>query len=36
MVKAFQWWRGLLLAFSLLAVSRVFLPLPFVSEVVIV
>jgi branched-chain amino acid transport system permease protein len=35
MVKAFQWWRGLLLAFSLLAVSRVFLPLPFVIEVVI-
>ena len=35
MVKAFQWWWGLLLAFSLLAVSRVFLPLPFVIEVVI-
>ncbi|MBI3370829.1 MAG: branched-chain amino acid ABC transporter permease [Betaproteobacteria bacterium] len=35
MLKAFQWWRGLLLAFSLLAVSRVFLPLPFVIEVVI-
>jgi branched-chain amino acid transport system permease protein len=35
MVKAFQWWRGLLLAFSLLAVSRVFLPLPFVIEVII-
>jgi len=35
MVKAFQWWWGLLLAFSLLALSRVFLPLPFVNEVVI-
>jgi branched-chain amino acid transport system permease protein len=35
MMKAFHWWRGLLLAFSLLAVSRVFLPLPFVIEVVI-
>ncbi len=35
MVKAFRWWWGLLLAFALLAVSRVFLPLPFVNEVVI-
>jgi len=35
MVKAFRWWWGLLLAFSLLALSRVFLPLPFVNEVVI-
>ena len=35
MVKAFQWWWGLLLAFALLALSRVFLPLPFVNEVVI-
>lgn len=35
MVKAFRWWWGLLLAFALLAVSRVFLPLPFVIEVVI-
>src|ERR1700686_452256 len=35
MLKAFQWWWGLLLAFSLLAVSKVFLPLPFVIEVVI-
>ena len=33
MLKAFQWWWGLLLAFSLLAVSRVFLPLPFIIEV---
>jgi len=35
MVKAFHWWWGLLLAFSLLALSRVFLPLPFVNEVLI-
>lgn len=35
MVKAFQWWWGILLAFSLLALSRVFLPLPFLNEVVI-
>ncbi len=35
MLKAFRWWWGILLAFALLAVSRVFLPLPFVIEVVI-
>jgi branched-chain amino acid transport system permease protein len=35
MVNAIRWWWGLLLAFSLLAASRVFLPLPFVNEVVI-
>jgi branched-chain amino acid transport system permease protein len=35
MMKAFQWWWGILLAFSLLAAARVFLPLPFVNEVVI-
>ena len=35
MVKAFQWWWGILLAFSLLAVARLFLPLPFVNEVII-
>jgi branched-chain amino acid transport system permease protein len=35
MVNAFRWWWGILLAFSLLAVARVFLPLPFVNEVVI-
>ncbi|MBI3056359.1 MAG: hypothetical protein HYY77_20275, partial [Betaproteobacteria bacterium] len=35
MMKAFRWWWGLLLAFALLALSRVFLPLPFVNEVVI-
>ncbi len=35
MVKAFKWWWGILLAFSLMAVARVFLPLPFVNEVII-
>jgi branched-chain amino acid transport system permease protein len=35
MLKAFRWWRGILLAFALLAVARIFLPLPFVNEVVI-
>lgn len=35
MVKAFRWWWGILLAFALLAMARVFLPLPFVNEVVI-
>jgi len=35
MVNAIRWWWGLLLAFSLLAASRAFLPLPFVNEVVI-
>ena len=35
MLNALRWWSGILLAFSLLALSRVFLPLPFVIEVVI-
>lgn len=35
MVNAIRWWWGLLLAFSLLALSRAFLPLPFVNEVLI-
>ena len=35
MTKAIRWWGGLLLAFSLLALSRLFLPLAFVIEVVI-
>jgi branched-chain amino acid transport system permease protein len=34
-VNALRWWWGILLAFSLLAASRAFLPLPFVNEVVI-
>jgi branched-chain amino acid transport system permease protein len=35
MVNAFRWWWPILLAFSLLAAARLFLPLPFVNEVVI-
>ena len=35
MMNAIRWWWSLLLAFSLLAASRAFLPLPFVNEVVI-
>jgi branched-chain amino acid transport system permease protein len=34
-MKALRWSWGILLAFSLLAVSRLFLPLPFVIEVLI-
>ena len=30
-----RWWWGLLLAFALMAVGRVFLPLPFANEVLI-
>lgn len=35
MRKAFDWWWGIALAFSVLAVMRVFLPLPFVNEILI-
>lgn len=35
MLKAWRWWWGILLAFSLLMVARALLPLPFVNEVVI-
>jgi branched-chain amino acid transport system permease protein len=35
MVNALRWWWGILLAFSLLALSRLVLPLPFVNEVII-
>jgi branched-chain amino acid transport system permease protein len=34
-MNALKWWWGLLLAFGLLGVSRIFLPLPFLNEVVI-
>jgi len=34
-MNALKWWRGLLLAFALLALGRVFLPLPFANEVII-
>jgi branched-chain amino acid transport system permease protein len=35
MMDTFKWWRGILLAFFLLALVRVFLPLPFSNEIVI-
>lgn len=34
-MNALRWWWGLLLAFSVLALVRVFLPLPFANEIVI-
>jgi branched-chain amino acid transport system permease protein len=34
-VKTLKWWGGILLAFSLLALLRVFTPLPFVNEVLL-
>jgi branched-chain amino acid transport system permease protein len=35
MMKAFRWWGGILLAFALVGLSRLVLPLPFIIEVVI-
>src|SRR3990172_297457 len=35
MMKMFRWWWGILLAFLLLGVVRVILPLPFVNEIII-
>jgi len=35
MMNTFRWWRGILLAFFLLAIIRVFLPLPFSNEIII-
>jgi branched-chain amino acid transport system permease protein len=35
MMNKFRWWWGILLAFLLLAVLRVFLPLPFANEIII-
>jgi len=35
MVSALRWWWGILLAFSLVGLSRLFLPLPFIIEVLI-
>ena len=35
MMKTLRWWRGLLVAFSLILVMRLFLPLPFVNEVLL-
>ena len=35
MMNALRWWWGALLAFSLVALSQLFLPLPFIIEVII-
>jgi branched-chain amino acid transport system permease protein len=35
MLKALHWWWGIALAFSLVALSRLILPLPFIIEVLI-
>lgn len=35
MMNALRWWWGILLAFSLVGLSRLFLPLPFINEVII-
>jgi branched-chain amino acid transport system permease protein len=35
MMNIFKWWRGILLAFFLMALIRVFLPLPFSNEIII-
>ena len=35
MLSAWRWWRGILIAFALVAVGRQFLPLPFINEVLI-
>jgi branched-chain amino acid transport system permease protein len=35
MLRALKWWRGLLIAFSLILMMRLFLPLAFVTEVLL-
>lgn len=35
MLNAWRWWRGIIIAFSIVAIGRLFLPLPFVNEVLI-
>jgi branched-chain amino acid transport system permease protein len=35
MRKTFAWWGGIVVAFTLLALMRAFLPLPFVNEILI-
>jgi branched-chain amino acid transport system permease protein len=35
MMNMWRWWWGLLLAFALVALVRVFLPLPFANEIII-
>src|SRR5450830_2116688 len=34
-MNVLRWWWGLLLAFALLALLRIFLPLPFANEIII-
>src|SRR6266545_2505641 len=34
-MSAIRWWSGLVVAFALIALSRLFLPLPFLNEVLI-
>ena len=35
MIDTWRWWRGILIAFGLVLISRPFLPLPFLNEVLI-
>jgi branched-chain amino acid transport system permease protein len=35
MLDTWRWWRGILIAFGLVAFSRLFVPLPFLNEVLI-
>lgn len=35
MMNVLRWWRGLVLAFALVALVRIFLPLPFANEIMI-
>jgi branched-chain amino acid transport system permease protein len=35
MMNKFRWWWGILVTFLLIGVSRVFLPLPFLNEIII-
>ena len=35
MLDTWRWWRGILIAFGIVAISRPFVPLPFLNEVLI-
>jgi branched-chain amino acid transport system permease protein len=35
MMSKFRWWWGILVAFVLIGVARIFLPLPFMNEIII-
>ena len=35
MMSKFRWWWGILVAFLLIGVARIFLPLPFMNEIII-